>query len=67
MEERNAEKGLLQEMLEVHLFELKVLKARDLRESTEIIEMILSHLFFFFFCRKPGAENHGRVLEEKIK
>jgi hypothetical protein len=66
MEERNAEKGLLQEMLEVHLFELKVLKARDLRESTEIIEMILSHLFFFF-CRKPGAENHGRVLEEKIK
>jgi hypothetical protein len=47
MEERNAEKGLLQEMLEVHLFELKVLKARDLRESTEIIEMI-SSLFFFF-------------------
>jgi hypothetical protein len=48
IEERNAEKGLLQEMLEVDLFELKVLKARDLRESTEIIEMISSHLFIFF-------------------
>ena len=47
MEERNAEKGLLQEMLEVDLFELKVLKARDLRESAEIIEMISSHLIFF--------------------
>ncbi len=53
-------------MMEVNFFDLKVMKARDIRESTEIIEMILSHLFFFF-CRKPEAENHGRVLEEKIK
>ena len=57
MEERNAEKGLLQEMLEVDLFELKVLKARDLRESTEIISMISSH--FFFFLENQGQKTMG--------
>ena len=64
MKERNVEKGLLQEMLEIDMFELKVLKALVLRESTEIISS--SHLNFFFF-RKPWAENHGRVLEKKKK
>ena len=46
MKERNVEKGLLQEMLEIDMFELKVLKALVLRESTEIISS--SHLNFFF-------------------
>jgi hypothetical protein len=67
MKERNVEKGLLQERLKIDLFELKVLKARVFRESTAIVSSRDDFKPFIFSFRKPGAENHGRVLEEKKK
>jgi hypothetical protein len=58
---------LLQERLKIDLFELKVLKARVFRESTAIVSSRDDFKPFIFSFRKPGTENHGRVLEEKKK
>jgi hypothetical protein len=55
MKERNVEKGLLQERLEIDLFELKVLKARVLRESTAIVSSRDDFKPFIFSFRKPWA------------